>query len=300
MTEIGDLIFENNSTLFEVLDTLNVPTIAAQLNATNERLDEVNNQLRQLGLIVDQNQFATTTAFIAVNTRLDSTESQISDLVGENISLQSQVHVLDGRVDSTLSDVARLNTSVTTLQAIVDNQELEFLALSSQVGSINVSIIGLETANSILTSQVTSLMGQVSDLTNSYIALNAQVFNMQTQVNSLQTSVNSLTLNRFSNDLLVRGNEYIFTWREGTNTYSRRTTFSGANTQSILANTGYACTVLDTQTGTATNQTVYLCATFDYLRINGVLNYAITAGTVQYSYSSTGINALTGYITYVS
>jgi len=279
MTEIGDLIFDNNSTLFEVLDTLDVPNIAGQLDAANVRLDEVNDQLRQLGVIVDQNQFATTTAFIAVNTRLDSQESQISGVVTSNTELQSRINGLNDTVNIFAEKVVELNIHVVALQTTVGAQAVELAAQSSQ-------IVGLTASNSALTTQVATLSTQVSE--------------METQVNSLQREVMFLTNDRFNNDLLVRGNEYIFNWRVGTNTYSRRTTFTGANTEGIFANTGYAAIVLDSQTGSFTNQTVYLCASFDNFRVNGIVHYAITAGTVQYSYSPTGLNALTGYITHIS
>nr|WPR17952.1 MAG: hypothetical protein [Chemarfal virus 126] len=268
-TQIGDLIFETNSTLLQVLDTLDVPTIAERLDATNERLDEVNDQLRQLGIIVDTNQIANNTSFIAVNTRVDT--------------LQTEFTVLNNQFLAIRSEVDSLSVTTTNLEANVAN-------LSDQVTSFGGTITGLQ-------NRVTALESAIYGLNSSIVSLQNQVTSLQGTVSSLQSSVNTLVANRFRDNLLFRGNEYMFTWRAGTTTYFRRTTFSGGNTQGISANIGYSAQVLDSQTGTTTTQTVFLCAPFDTIRTNGTYNYPITQGPVTYSYSSTGLNSLSGYIT---
>lgn len=132
-TEIGEIIFETNSTLFEVLDRLDIVDLSGQVLRVEDRLDEVNDQLRQLGIIVDANQVQSTTNFIAVNTRIDGLDTQVQALIDEVGGID--VSGLNARVNSLELSVGNIETSLVNMNASINS-------LINQVGDLRTSVDG--------------------------------------------------------------------------------------------------------------------------------------------------------------
>lgn len=263
-TEIGDIIFDTKSTLFQVLDTLDVPSIAAQLASTNDRLDDVNDQLRQLGAIVDANYIASNTSFIAINTQLDTLEADV-------LSLATEIAPLSSQVDS-------LSTQVTSLSGQVST-------LTTTVNSYNIRILALESTTTSLSSSVASINSSINTINSS--------------LNALGTRVGVLETNRVRQQLLTLGSEYFFTYRTGGvpgNTYYYRVNYSGSQSTVIRAGIGHSATVYDQQAGTTQVRTVYLAAPFDMFSVNGRYNYQMAQGPCVLSFTQNNTSPTLGYI----
>jgi len=278
-TQIGELIFDSGKTLFEILDELNVPEISNKLTAVDVRLDEVNDQLRQLGAIVDSNQTNNNASFIAVNTQLDSLNAE----------------------------VVSLNLAIAPLSIQLTDLEQEFASLQQEVITLSGSIDPLESSLANLQSQVLALDDRVSDISITVDSYSPRIRVLETNVSSLQLEINSLTqrvirveLNAPRSQQLYLGNEYIFTYRTGgvpgvTNYY--RFTYSGSTSTPILANKGYIASALSSVTGTATNREVFLAAPFDLFSVNGRYNYPMIQGPCRLSFVVNNTSPTEGYIT---
>jgi len=273
-TEIGRLIFSQGKTLFEVLDSLDVPQVSAQLEATNERLDMVNDQLRQLGEIVDSNNNRTNAEFIRVNTELDNLTIQVQALNVQISPLSAQVASLDAEVMSLSAELTPLSNEIDDLNDQVQSLSLQVNALSSQVSGY--------------TSRITTLESQLAQLT--------------TTVNALTSTVNFLDANRARLGMLYLGNEYLFSYRTGGvpgNVYTYRINYSGNTTTQILANVGYTANVLSSEDNTSTSRTVRLAAPFDLFSTNGRVSYPLVQGPCVLSFTVNNTNPTNGYITHL-
>jgi len=263
-TEIGDIIFDTKSTLFQVLDTLDVPSISAQLTSTNQRLDDVNDQLRQLGAIVDANQIANNTSFIAVNTQLDILETDV-------LSLATEIAPLSSQVDSLSTQVTSLSGQVSVLTTTVNGYNSRIVALESTTTSLN----------------------------NSVISINTAINTINSNLSALGTRVGTLEINRARQQLLTLGNEYFFTYRTGGvpgTTYYYRINYSGSQSTVIRAGIGQTATVYDQAAGTTTSRTVYLAAPFDLFSSSGRYNYQMAQGPCVLSFTQNNTSPTAGYI----
>lgn len=266
-TEIGNLIFDSGKTLFEILDSLDVPQVSSQLEATNLRLDDVNDQLRQLGQIVDSNQANNNASFINVNTQLDALSNEVTALTIAVAPITAQIDILTTQVNQ----------------------------LSAQVDPISAEVADLST-------QVFQLSNEVATLTVTVQSFNSRITQTETQVTALQNRVTTLELTRATSMRLYLGNEYVFSYRTGGipgTTFFYRITFSGSTSTEILAARGYPASVLDSQNGSSTSRTVYLAAPFDLFSTNGRFNYPIVQGPCVLSFSVNNTSPLSGYITSV-
>jgi uncharacterized coiled-coil protein SlyX len=271
-TQIGDLIFESGKTLFEILDALDVPQVSSQLDAVNVRIDEVNDQLRQLGAIVDTNQANSNASFIAVNTRLD-------DLNTEVIALNLAVAPLSIQVTNLEQEVATLSAAVLPLETLVSDLENQVIAL---------------------TANVTHLTNLVSSYESRITSLESRVTNLSLQVDTLAARIFTVELDAPRSQQLHLGNQYIFSYRTGGvpgTTFFYRITYSGPTTTRILAATGYSANVLSSQEGTSTERTVWLAAPFDLFSVSGRFNYPMIQGPCRLSFTVNNTNPIDGYIT---
>lgn len=271
-TQIGDLIFESDKSLFEILDELGVPKVSQQLDDITERLSEVNDQLVQLGQIVDTNQANNNAAFIAINTRVD-----------------------------TLNDeVTALNILVAPLSVQVANLEQEVVALRNLVQPLDSRLIIVEGQVSVLITQYNSLSATISNLQGRVILLENQIAPLTTQVNALTSRVLTLELEAPRSQILRLGNEYIFSYRTGGfpgNTWFYRLNYSGSINTIISANVGHSATVFSSIDSTFNTRTVYLAAPFDNIATAGRYNYPMIQGPCKLSFQPQDTNPIEGYLT---
>lgn len=271
-TQIGDLIFDSDKSLFEILDELGVPKVSQQLDDITERLSEVNDQLVQLGQIVDTNQANNNAAFIAVNTRVDSLNDE----------------------------VVALNIIVAPLSVQVTNLEQEVVALRNLVQPLDSRVSNVEGQVSVLTTQYNTLAALVTSLQGRIITLENQVFALTPQVNALNNRVLTLELEAPRSQILRLGNEYVFSYRTGGfpgNTWFYRLNYSGSINTIISANVGHTATVFSSIDSTFQSRTVYLAAPFDNIATAGRYNYPMIQGPCRLSFQAQDTNPIEGYIT---
>lgn len=277
-TEIGGIIFETKKTLFEVLDELDVPTVSTLLNQTNNRLDQVNDQLRQLGLIVDSNQQHVTAEFINANTRIDGMEQQVSQLASSLAPLISQMD--------------NLNILIFQLSSQIETVEVQTNALLAQVSSLSVAV-------SDMSSSITSLTARVNNSDSRIGVVESQLATVNTRLDVMSPIVTFLDSNRARLNLIFRSNTYFFTYRIGNpgTTYSYRITYTGLPTSVVYANVGHTCQVLSSIDGTLSSRAVYLTAPFDAFSAVGRINYPLVQGPCLLSFTVNNNNPILGYIT---
>lgn len=165
MSEIGDLIFDSNSTLFNVLDTLEVPQLSADLTTISVRVQDLSEQTIELGRIVDNNRLDANTKFVDVNTRIDNLDFDFS-------ALTTEIDVIDNRVSGVEVKNQELDSSVRSLTEDVNQNRVDISNLVSRVNTLDT--------------RVTSISGDV-------LNLSSQVFRLESSINSLQVSVANLT-----------------------------------------------------------------------------------------------------------
>jgi len=126
-TEIGELIFSRNSTLFETLDTLDVIDINAKVERLDADLNSYGEQLRQLAIIVDQNQAYNNARFVDINTDLNEfrrelydNNQKIAELTRTVESFQSTISELQADTASNSGDIKQLQKEVTRLDRTVN------------------------------------------------------------------------------------------------------------------------------------------------------------------------------------
>lgn len=270
-TNIGDLIFDSGKTLFEILDSLDVANVSQQLDSANMRLDEVNDQLRQLSSIVDTNQANNNASFISVNTQLDDINIEVA-------ALTVQLAPLVVEIDNLSAQVSQLANVV--------------LPIDSRLSQIEDNITALQT-------QVSGLLALNAAIQNRLNALEVAIDNLQTSLSALTSRVLTLEVTKDQNQQLRLGNEYLCSYRVGNpgTTYYFRIVYSGSITTKILANVGYQATVLSSIDNSATNRSVYLCAPFDTFSVSGRYNYPMIQGPCQISFVVNNSSPIQGYIT---
>lgn len=198
MTEIADLIFDNNSTLFKVLDNLDVPTLAGEVSEISDSLNASMEQVRQLAIIVDDNQVANNTKFVDVNTRVDTIADVLDDVEENALEALTKVTNLETytrenveRLDTNLGSV---RTKVTSLEERADQTDLQFTSLYNTVGQIDDSVIANEAAIRAVKLDVLRLRVDVDTNTTNIVQLN-QLFNaMKTRVDAIEAIFASVPL----------------------------------------------------------------------------------------------------------
>lgn len=125
-TEIGELIFSRNSTLFETLDTLDVIDINAKVERLDADLNSYGEQLRQLAIIVDQNQAYNNARFVDINTDLNEFRRELYDN-------NQKIAELTRTVDSFQSDISELQAETTSNSSNIKQLQKELARLDRTV-----------------------------------------------------------------------------------------------------------------------------------------------------------------------
>lgn len=202
MSEIADLIFDNNSTLFKVLDSLDVPTIAGEVREISESLDASMEQIRQIAILVDSNQVKNNTKFVDINTRVD-TIADVLDDVEENA--QEALVKVNNLETYTRENVERLDTNVSGLRTTLTNKivaleeradqtDLEVTNLTSVINTIDDAVIANESKIQSVKIDILRLRVDVDSNTTTIVQLN-QLFNaLKTRVDAIEAKFNGIPL----------------------------------------------------------------------------------------------------------
>lgn len=258
-TDIGDLIFNSDKTLFEILDSLDVPSISKQLDGTNNRLDQVNDQLRQLGLIVDNNNANTTARFITVNTNVSNTMIEVEKL----------------RVI-----VVPLDNRLTKVEKNASENEKQIVLNKGLIDIANLRISDLTTDVKTLSAKVNIFDGKVAILENTVRDLNINKYNLQ-------------LLN------LAGGYIFSYRIGSPGQTWNYRISFNGPVTTRVFSNRGYPAQILSNIDGSITNRTVYLAAPFDVFSTVRNPGYLMQQGPCVLSFEANNTSPTLGYITQI-
>jgi hypothetical protein len=181
MSEIADLVFEENSTLLQVLDQLQVPELAGEVTQIDSRLTQLTAQVSQLGLIVDSNQLNNQAQFNAINTALGAQTDQITDLT-------EKVQGVDESVTNLSRQFVQIQLEFGDLINEVDQYDARIFANTNDIASLRVALLSLTTQVDQNNRETRLLIDQ-----------------QQVRIDSLQTSVNSFQqrFNVIDSDLLA-------------------------------------------------------------------------------------------------
>lgn len=220
MSNIADLIFDNNSTLFEVLDDLDVPNLALEVKDVSDALNASLEQVRQLGLVVDNNQIANNTKFVDLNTKTDDLEAKIDGIIPVAEDALSRVTVLETftrenitRLDANVANVnTRLTNEISSVNQVVGANTTNISILQTDVTAISDEVIvnGREIAN--LESVVAGYELRLRILETSKTSVEAELNSLKTRVTQIEAKFSSIPLSLtelyYSSGYVVPGGIY--------------------------------------------------------------------------------------------
>lgn len=184
---IHDDIFSNNSTLLATLDTLDVTTIEATVAGLRTDLTTLQAQVVTLGSLVDTNNSTTNSALIAVNTRVDNLQDEITISTADITALQAAIVVLQGDITTLVADMATFTASIDDLNASITTINAQIGILNGQLATINVRLGGHDTQITAL--QVQSTLDGVNIANNS-----SSITTLNTQFATLSAAVSAAAL----------------------------------------------------------------------------------------------------------
>lgn len=315
-TEIGDLIFSTDSTLFEVLDTLEIPALATQVDAVNARLDIVNEQLTQLGQIVDNNQINNNTQFATINTTIDNLQTQVNNLSIDTTGLVTRVDALElltstqaTAIGNMQNLIVTLNVNVLTLQVQQANTTTNVTNLQNQVNAHTTQLETLVNTVNNLTTQAAAQATQITNIQNVNNAQANEITNIQTVNNTQNTNIaaNTASQLQWRNRLqyyprLQRGVPLRFYWLSGATVYYYSWQFFGTvGVQDILADVEYAdIPVYSSLNNTTVVRRIALYMLDDNPNRGGAGEYYIVQGSVQFRSILPNAFSYKGYITHTT
>lgn len=142
----------------------------------------------------------------ALDTRMDSAESELVSLDGRLDSAESDITSLDGRLDTAESDINALESADVALDGRLDTAESDIVALDGRLDTVEGQIAALDSTyatDAALASAVGTINGQLSAIVTSgtatnntqnsrLTALEANDVAMQTSINNVEAAVAAL------------------------------------------------------------------------------------------------------------
>jgi len=150
MSNITEEVFENNTTLWDVLNAQGVPELAEQ----NRRLQD---QLDSLGRTVQNYQQDTNASLITINTNIINIQDDI-------VVLNNNLTDTTARVTSLSAEVSEIDTSVTAIANQVAVNAANIALQGSTNTSVNNRLNNLETNYNSLFNRIVALENEQSDI----------------------------------------------------------------------------------------------------------------------------------------
>jgi len=243
MSEIAEIIFEENSTLLQVLDQFQVPELAGEVSQLNAQLSQLETQVSQLGRIVDQNQLDNQAQFNLINTTLGNQSEEIESLASNVTSLSENVTDLSTQVSSLSSQFNDLSLEVATFDTRITNNTTAISALNS-ILIIDARLGHLEIKVDNNLSLILAQQTQITGLTTSVSSIESRMLMLENEIVAIKglpgivtpgvtyTLNNSPTTNPWVQNLVIAG------------TYGTRVRFGEAY-QATFNNAQYIIKFLD-------------------------------------------------------
>jgi len=150
MSNITEEVFENNTTLWDVLNAQGVPELAEQ----NRRLQD---QLDSLGRTVQNYQQDTNASLITINTNIINIQDDI-------VVLNNNLTDTTARVTNLSAEVSVIDTSVTAIANQVAINTASIALQSSTNTNVNNRLNNLETNYNSLFNRIVALENEQSDI----------------------------------------------------------------------------------------------------------------------------------------
>lgn len=210
MSEIAEIIFEENSTLLQVLDQFQVPELAGEVSQLNAQLSQLETQVSQLGRIVDQNQLDNQAQFNSINTTLGNQSEEIDSLTSNVTSLNENVTDLSTQVSSLSSQFNDLSLEVATFDTRITDNTTAIAALNSNILIIDARLGHLETKVDNNSTQITGLTASVSSIESRMLLLENEIIAIKGLPGIVTPGVvyilnNSVTTNFWVRNLIING-----------------------------------------------------------------------------------------------
>nr|ARO50051.1 envelope protein [Apis Nora virus] len=216
-------IFDQNTTLFAVLDENEVTELAAisgSVNRLETQLDEYKLQLDGLARLVDQYQARNESQFVDLNTQI--------------VTLNSDVSILTTRVSSLANTVSSLQTTVEDLD---ETTTTRFSTLNQQVDNLAVDVSSIQTVQNNQTVKVENLNNAVAENAADVANLEAQVNTFEARIADLETMGTTLARLNFrcsTGPMITSGTVYVWQYQ-----YGRLSTFEYTGVNPMMIGYGY-------------------------------------------------------------
>lgn len=204
-------IFEQNSTLFAVLDENEVTEIGeirSSVTNVQAELDQQKLQLDGLARVVDSNQARNEEQFVNFNTMLIATNSEVDKLKTSNSQLVSEVSSLSANLLQLESESqSRFDTVFTRLNSLetkVDKHEMDIAMLQTDSLVMAKAIEDLSEQSEYLSNKVDTLDNSVSNNSLAITSLSSRVTQLESAMNPYLRSRQQYTIIYYNNSPVVR------------------------------------------------------------------------------------------------
>uniref|UniRef100_A0AAU7L0N4 VP3 protein n=1 Tax=Zeugodacus cucurbitae nora virus 4 TaxID=3159470 RepID=A0AAU7L0N4_9VIRU len=179
-------IFEQNSTLFHVLDENEVTEIgkfSAQLTSLEKEVGANKLQLDGLAKVVDQNQARTEQQFVQQNTLVqglrvdvDRVEASLSSLDEAVENVQGDVDDLEERVESTVDDI---NTRIDHVNSLLSEVKSDVNSLKETTSELKMTIAQLTTKVDTMQAKIDGLQAGLTNVVNELVVTQENVSTLE-------------------------------------------------------------------------------------------------------------------------
>ena len=119
-----------------------------------------------------------------LNTRLTSVESAVATLQGDVSSLDGRLTTAEGNISTTATDILTINTTLTTVQSNITSLQSDVSTLQSDVSTIQSDLTFAQ-------SNITTLQGDVTTLQTGLSTAEGNIATLQSDVSTLQSNLTS-------------------------------------------------------------------------------------------------------------
>lgn len=173
-------IFDQNTTLFNVLDENDVTkigTLSSKVDHLNEEVGAVKLQLDGLARVVDQNQARNESQFVRINTSL--------------VELQTSIDVIDSRLQAIGTKIQDIDEEITQLRentiSEISNMQLNIDSMNQKLSKLLMDVEDNTTSILHLTNQVQQNTAQTNNLVGQYNDLNKRMREAESGITALKS-----------------------------------------------------------------------------------------------------------------
>uniref|UniRef100_W8APM3 Putative ORF3 protein n=1 Tax=Ceratitis capitata TaxID=7213 RepID=W8APM3_CERCA len=190
--DIKDIIFNENSTLFQVLDQLDITDIVdikAQTNSLQREVSANKIQLDSLAIKQDNFEGTTNAHFVAINTQFQNQSEQLADIESNIVVVKDDIGILSERVKDHQNQIDDFYASFELLDQQLSNIQQSIIDLGDSFEDLEKRQNEVDIKVNTMSTKVESLKVSI-DATNKRVSeINSKVSIMQSDIVTIQKQI---------------------------------------------------------------------------------------------------------------